>query len=410
MGAWGNRRFSSPVEIVLLTGSSKSQVAIEVSYSLREENPDLWVFWVRAGSMTKFKESYSLIAYTVGILNSWESNTSTNVPSLVLSWLREKRNGKWLIILDGADDLSVFYPGPENASDHPHFLSWLPRAAHGSVLVTSRNRAVALNLIGPHKEPNAIYPLDSMTPEEAVQLLKSKIPEPLWDEENGYAIVKELSYIPLAISHAAAYIDYSVDLLEGYLDKIRTRREQPNTQVEIHDLRRDDDASSSVVVPWQTSLDQIRATSETAAELLCLMSAFDNENIPEFFIAKPMAVGYVDSLGMIDPVAQKYIDKYGDKTQKPVGSQRTKTTDSLDAKSTAKPSFSQNDAMLSDCVRQYDQRLMEDIQLLYNYGIISIDKARSTYSMHSLVQVAITKWLEAEGRRPTRFRTTVIGP
>lgn len=299
--------------------------------------------------------------------------------------------------MDGADELSLFYPGPENASS-PHFLSWLPRVAHGSVLITTRNRAVALNLVGSQTEPNVIYPLDSMTPEEAVQLLKSKIPESLWDKDNGYAIVKELEYIPLAISHAAAYIDYSVEFLEEYLGKIRALQEQPSSLVEIHDSRREDDASSSVVATWQTSLDQIRVTSETAAELLCLMSAFDNENIPEFFIAKPMAVGYVDSLGGIDPVAQKYIDKYGDKTNRPGALQRTDTTDSLDVRRTANPSFFQNDAILSDLVRQSDQRLRDDILLLYNYGMISIDKPGNIYSMHSLVQTAITKWLESGGK------------
>ena len=340
-----------------------------------------------------------MIAYTVGILKPHESDTVANVPSLVLSWLREKRNGKWLMILDGADDLKVFYPGPENISG-PLFLSWLPQVAHGSVLITTRNRAAALNLVGSQKEPNSIHTLGIMTPEEAVQLLKSKIPEPLWDKENGYAIVKELEYIPLAICYAAAYIDYSADLLEEYLSKIKTLREQPRPHVEIHDSRREDDASPSVVVTWQTSFDQIRATSETAAELLCLMSAFENENIPEFFIAKPMAVGYVDSFGRIDPVAQKYIDKYGDKTKRPEAPQRTDTTDSLDAERRTKTYFSQNDAMLSDWVHQSYQRLGDDIQLLYNYGMISIDKARNTYRMHSLVQRAITLWLENGGKTP----------
>ena len=367
-----------------------------MSYSLREAYSDIWVFWVRAGSATKFKDSYSLIAYTVGILKPEESDTPANLASLVRSWLQQRQNGKWVLILDGADDMSVFYPDQHDTSN-PQYRSWLPRVAHGSILITTRNRAVALNLIGSPYESNTIFSLSSMSHEQAAQLLKSKVPEPLWDDEDADNIVRELEYIPLAISHAAAYIDYNADTLEEYLSKIRTLQAQPSPQDKIHDLRRDDDAPSSVVIAWQSSFDQIRATSESAAELLCLMSVFDNQNIPEFFIAKPMAVGYIDSLGGIDPVAQKYIEKYGGKDKRPTAPQRTDTTDSLEAGPNSKSSTGIDDATLSNWLVYSDQRLRDDIGLLYNYKMISVDKTRRTYSMHSLLQTAISKWVESGG-------------
>jgi hypothetical protein len=37
---------------------SKSQLAIEYAYRVRDTDPDMWVFWVHASSATRFKESY----------------------------------------------------------------------------------------------------------------------------------------------------------------------------------------------------------------------------------------------------------------------------------------------------------------------------------------------------------------
>lgn len=358
------------------------------------------MFWVRAGTVTKFKDSYSVIAHTVGIASSDEPESSANLPSLARSWLRNKRKGRWLIILDGADDMGVFYPGDSGGEDSsaPRFLQWLPRVAHGSILITTRNRGVAINLIGSQRESSAIYTIDSMNLKQAIQLLKSRVPEPLWDDEIAGEIVKELDYIPLAIGHAAAYIDYTADLLCEYLDKIRALRAPPMPTNEIHDSRRDEEASASVFATWRLSLDQIRASSETAAELLCLMSTFDNQNIPEFFIARPMALGYIDSLGEIDPVAQKYIQKYGTTAEEEERAPpRTDATDSLERGEVGGPGLRQQNSNLSEWLVQSDQRLRDDISLLYNYHMISIDKTRSpvTYSMHGLVQSAVTRWLEA---------------
>ncbi|KAI9730663.1 MAG: hypothetical protein M1834_005631 [Cirrosporium novae-zelandiae] len=54
--------------LVGLGGISKSQIAIEYSYKVREKFPETQVFWIYASNAARFKNSYRNIATTVKIL------------------------------------------------------------------------------------------------------------------------------------------------------------------------------------------------------------------------------------------------------------------------------------------------------------------------------------------------------
>src|SRR5947207_6859804 len=88
------------------TESRKSQLAIEYSYVIREKSPMIWVFWVHASNATRFEEGYRRIAERVGI-PGWE-NRETDILKTVNNWLSNEANGQWLMIVDNADDASIF--------------------------------------------------------------------------------------------------------------------------------------------------------------------------------------------------------------------------------------------------------------------------------------------------------------
>ena len=85
---------------------SKSQLAIEYSYQVKESSPDTWVFWVHASSAARFEEGYRKIAQRVKI-SGWD-NPEANILQLVNTWLSDDANGRWFMIMDNADDASVF--------------------------------------------------------------------------------------------------------------------------------------------------------------------------------------------------------------------------------------------------------------------------------------------------------------
>jgi hypothetical protein len=112
------------------------------------------VFWVHASNAARIEQGYRDIADQVRLAG--RNDPQADVFKLVHNWLRNEKNGKWLLVLDNADDAAALTLPASNepkaqASSRdgarPRLLSWhLPRSKNGSVLVNSRTRSVALQL------------------------------------------------------------------------------------------------------------------------------------------------------------------------------------------------------------------------------------------------------------------------
>jgi len=86
----------------------KSQIAIEYAYQVRDESPTTWAFWVHGGTRARFEEGYRRIAEATR-MDGWD-NPKADVLRLVRSWLCDESNGRWVMVLDNADDLDVLFP------------------------------------------------------------------------------------------------------------------------------------------------------------------------------------------------------------------------------------------------------------------------------------------------------------
>ena len=62
------------------------------------------MFWVHASSTTRIEEGYRRIAEAAN-LSGWE-DPKVNILRLVRAWLCNDLNGRWLMIVDNADELS----------------------------------------------------------------------------------------------------------------------------------------------------------------------------------------------------------------------------------------------------------------------------------------------------------------
>ena len=161
----------------------KSQIAIEYAYRVSKAAPHMWVFWVHASNAARFKQAYEEIAAQIELPG--RDDPKTDIFCLVRNWLCDERNGRWLMIVDNADDDRVFAspgaldvlgdaaqgPGSEPTQEAAAPLaSFLPQAANGWILVTSRDRAAAMNLVGPRH----LVVVEPMGERGALTLLKSK--------------------------------------------------------------------------------------------------------------------------------------------------------------------------------------------------------------------------------------------
>lgn len=266
----------------------KSQIATEYAYRVRESAPQTWVFWVHASNAGRFKQAYTNIAAKIELPGRDDPNA--DILRLVYNWLSDEQNGRRLIILDNADDDQVFHSTSEvsgsaaQATDVAAPLaSFLPQSSNGWVLVTSRDLAAAMNLVGIRDN---VFHVEPMPEEEALMLLKTRVSVSKAFEDDAKTLIQILEYIPLAITHAAAYIAVRAQTItvSTYLELFRESEENQAHLLscqESRDMRRDGSISSAVVTTWQISFEQIQKMRPESAELLSLMAMFDRQGIPQ---------------------------------------------------------------------------------------------------------------------------------
>lgn len=265
-----------------LGGVGKSQLAIEHAYRVRQNKA--WEFWVYAETRARVEESFRAIADAVKIPG--RNQPEADILQLVYQWLQNERNDQWLMVLDSADNVDVFYStdeGAEQTTDKAKkraLWTYLPQSTNGSILVTTRDKSLAFQLTGSYKNIIEVGPMD---PDHALALLKKKLGNQS-DINAATELVRGLEYMPLAISQAAAYIKRREPRCSTtkYLEEFR-RSDQTKTSLlnySAADLRRDRSASNSIITTWQISFDHIRLKRQSAAELLSLMSFFDRQGIP----------------------------------------------------------------------------------------------------------------------------------
>ncbi|KAK4148826.1 kinesin light chain [Chaetomidium leptoderma] len=366
------QRCSEPagrVALVGLGGVGKSQLAIEYAHRIAAGQPDTWVFWVHAGTKVRVEEGFRMIADAVKLPG--RNQPKANIPQLVYGWLSNERNGRWIMILDSADDRDVFY-GPTSGDTYNGrpFATYIPQSRNGSVIITTRNKDLAFRLTGRHQNMIEVGPMEQA---DAITLLEKKLGS-LPDTDVAADLVQALDLVPLAISQAAAYIQARAPRSspEKYLAEFREgeRKRSRLLEHDAGDLRRDGGASNAILTTWQISFDHIRFKRRSAADLLSLMSFFDRQGIPEW-ILNPSRI----SKGAIQAGGRKRGFRRWDSA---TGGDTDDSTDD-----------------------DVDSGFEDDVAMLRDYCLIVADEAGDEFEMHGLVQLSTRRWLEAFGQQET---------
>jgi tetratricopeptide (TPR) repeat protein len=315
---------------------------------------------VHAGNAARLEQNFRDIANQVEI--DGRTDPQADVFELVRNWLRDEKNGKWLLVLDNADDNAVLTSLP-SPRDQKHLSKYLPPSKYGTVIVTSRSAHAASRLV----ENRDTFHLGSMHNIGAQTLLRKKLGDKI-DTEGIDELAAALEYMPLALVQAAAYIQkraphYSV---QRYLEEFRRsdKRKASLLNQEAGHLRRDEEAKNSIIVTWQISFEHIRSMRRSAADVLSLMSFFDRQGIPKALLCS----------------SQSAIRTVHGHTWANEGEERN------------------SDEEESASEGSIDDRFMDDVLLLRDYSFISETTDPETLEMHSLVQLATQKWLEDMGQ------------
>ena len=211
---------------------------------------------------------------------------------LVKAWLEKKDRGRWLMVIDNADDMELFFGAPADSSSgspstDPHHSGklerYIPECAHGSLLITTRNKQAGLRLAKGNL-PIVVHEMDDT---ESEKLLRAKVKEnPTSDELS--TLSSRLERLPLTLVQAAAFIEANSITVSEYL-RLLDKSDQVLVDLlseEFETDGRDSETPRAVAETWILSFEQIQRQNPFAGELLSLMSLLDRQGIPSEFLSR----------------------------------------------------------------------------------------------------------------------------
>ncbi|KAL0932015.1 kelch repeat protein [Colletotrichum truncatum] len=259
---------SDRVALLGLGGVGKTQTALNLAYWVKDSLPDYSVFWVSALSHESFEQSYGEIAQQLGLAASGRQDST----KAVQRYLSSDEAGRWLLVVDNADDGDMFL-------GHDGIQTFLPQRDETLTLFTTRSPDVASEVTDGN-----VVKIPTMNEYEAKDLLHRLLnrPEPFDNNKIIEELLQELNYLPLAIQHAAAYLNRNVISVANYLSLMK-RSEKDLVSLLSRSFSNNNGyggSQVSVATTWLVSFDQIRKSDPPAAELLTFLSQIEPKAIP----------------------------------------------------------------------------------------------------------------------------------
>lgn len=223
------------------------------------------MLWAHASNTSRLEQSFREISEIVKVRGRKEPHA--DIFKLVHDWLREEKNGRWLLVVDNADDADVLSARADNSQNsqtngvastdnsglklHHHLSTYLPQSRHSSVLVTSRTRQAAIQVV----KDSDIIPIEPIDAAAAHTLLRKKLryePSAEGIDRNIDELAAVLDHMPLALAQAAAYIRRRAPQcsVQQYLEQYRQSDSKASNLLnqEAGYLRWDKSASNAILL------------------------------------------------------------------------------------------------------------------------------------------------------------------
>ncbi|KAG4431135.1 hypothetical protein IFR05_013384 [Cadophora sp. M221] len=296
---------STRTAIVGLGGVGKTQLALELAYQVRDKYRNCAVIWIPATNTESLHQAYLDVARQLGIAGC--EDIQADVKRLVKDHLSKESAGQWLLVFDNADDINMWTGQVGSKLGSDRLINYLPSSKHGCILFTSRDRKTAVKLA----QQNIIQ-LTEMGEDVALQLLQKCLIDPglVNDKSNTKTLLQELTYLPLAIVQAAAYINENGIAFADYLSLLTDQEEEVikllSEEFEDHGMYRN--VKNPVATTWLISFQQIRHRDPLVADYLSFMCCIDPKDIPQSLLPPgPSRKKEIDAIGTLD--AYSFISK-----------------------------------------------------------------------------------------------------
>ncbi|KAH8886973.1 HET-domain-containing protein, partial [Thozetella sp. PMI_491] len=256
-------------------GIGKSQLVLELAYRTQQRYQNCSVFWISASDMDSFYQSCSYIAQRLDLLGWNDENEDAR--KLVQSYLSGDSAGQWLLIYDDVDDASLGV-SRRSTSQAATLLDFMPQSELGCIIFTTTLSNMAEIL-----PPQNTIELQKMTPGTAQRMLESHLTLSSFtnEQQDIQLLLRELSYLPIAIVQAAAYIEIHKISTKKYLELLNEQKKKTVTPSDTYTREKAQHHSleNPVAKTWLISFDQISYSNTVAADCLFFMSCIDRKDI-----------------------------------------------------------------------------------------------------------------------------------
>lgn len=261
------------VALVGLGGVGKTQTALQLAFWVKQFKQEYSVFWVPALSFASFGQAYTQIMKLCAIRGAEDEDPK----ELVRQYLNSEKSGKWLLVVDNADDMEIVRGSRDVGNDIYRFL---PTSDQGRILFTTRFRKVAVSVA-----TSSVLEIDEMSQKEAkCYLEKSLIQKDLLDDQQAVEdLLEVLTCLPLALTQAAAYLNENQITVVEYVQLFKgTDRDMVELlSSEFHDDTRYPQTQDAVATTWFISFRQIRKVDQLAEDLLLFIACVEPKDIAQ---------------------------------------------------------------------------------------------------------------------------------
>jgi tetratricopeptide (TPR) repeat protein len=249
-----------------LSGSGKTQIAVEYAYRYRNEYT--CILWMNAADANALASDFAIAANLLHLPQRIIQNQELTIAA-AKQWLNDHHG--WLLILDDVEDIDMV-------------SKFLPTGDGGHILITTGAQAV-----GPNFNLIRIEPIDK---DEGILLLlrRAKLLAPdasldaaaEQDKAQAAQIVEVMDGLPLALDQAAAYIEETKCSLTDYYNLYQ------KNSLELLQRRSSlrADHPEPVASSFLLSFAEVQRASDAAADLLRLTAFLAHDDIPEELITK----------------------------------------------------------------------------------------------------------------------------
>ncbi|KAJ5117958.1 hypothetical protein N7526_010981 [Penicillium atrosanguineum] len=281
----------------LLGKEGKTQIALELAFQVKEIYPDCSIFWIPVVDMESVQQAYQNIASQLGI--EIPDEDEKDVKKAVQRHLSRPQSGRWLLIYDNADDLSMWSEvSPGLGSEG--LREYLPKASssQGAILFTTRSHKVAQFLAS-----TEIIEIAEMDEHKATKVLKNLLVNKslVDDHESTKKLLDRLTFLPLAIVQAASFMNENLMDISSYVELLDGQAQDTIDLLsqEFEDEGRYKSIRNPVATTWLTSFDQIRRQNTLAFDYMAFMACINPKDIPVSLLPPASPVEREKALGLL---------------------------------------------------------------------------------------------------------------